>query len=92
MYCYPERITEELIDTIAGEDKICKYIDMPIQHCNDDILRKMGRRTTGEQIEKIIYSIRKNPQVTLRTTLITGFPTETDGQYLEMLDFIKNQI
>lgn len=90
MYCYPERITEELIDTIAGEDKICKYIDMPIQHCNDDILRKMGRRTTGEQIEKIIYSIReKIPQVTLRTTLITGFPTETDGQYLEMLDFIK---
>ena len=63
---------------------------MPIRHCNDDILRKMGRRTTGEQIEKIIYSIReKIPQVTLRTTLITGFPTETDGQYLEMLDFIK---
>jgi ribosomal protein S12 methylthiotransferase len=89
-YCYPERITDELIDTVASEEKICKYFDIPIQHCNDDILRKMGRKTSKAHIEDIISKIRsKIPGVTLRTTLITGFPTETDEQYLEMLEFIE---
>lgn len=89
-YCYPERITDELINVISKQSKICKYLDMPIQHCNDDILRKMGRSGSREELEKTIGKIReKIPGITLRTTLITGFPTETDDQYSEMMDFIK---
>jgi ribosomal protein S12 methylthiotransferase len=89
-YCYPERITDGLLDLIAREDKICNYLDIPIQHCDGGILRKMGRRGDRAALEGLIGNIRKKiPGVTLRTTLITGFPTETEEQYLEMLDFIK---
>ncbi|MBQ3115116.1 MAG: 30S ribosomal protein S12 methylthiotransferase RimO [Clostridia bacterium] len=89
-YCYPERITDELIDMMANNDKICKYIDIPIQHCNNQILKKMGRKSTKEGIINVIEKLRlKIPGITIRTTLITGFPGETDEQYGEMLDFIK---
>ncbi|MCK9478358.1 MAG: 30S ribosomal protein S12 methylthiotransferase RimO [Firmicutes bacterium] len=90
LYCYPERITDTLIDLIAKKDKICKYLDIPIQHCNDEILRKMGRKTTKAQIENIISKVRaKIPNITLRTTLITGFPGETNEQCNQMASFIK---
>lgn len=89
-YCYPERITDELIDTIAKQDKICKYLDIPIQHCNDTILKKMGRRGNKQQIVSVLQKLReKTPGITIRTTLITGFPTETEEQYLELKAFIE---
>ncbi|MDD3766041.1 MAG: 30S ribosomal protein S12 methylthiotransferase RimO [Eubacteriales bacterium] len=89
-YCYPERMTDEIVELIATEDKICKYIDMPIQHCNDDILSKMGRKGSRAKIIEVIKKLRRRiPGITIRTTLITGFPTETDEQYLEMLDFVE---
>ena len=89
-YCYPERITDELIDVIAKEDKICKYLDIPIQHCNDEVLKRMGRKSNRESLEKLIFKLRdKIPNLTIRTTLITGFPGETEEQFLELLDFIK---
>lgn len=91
LYCYPESITDELIDEIASNDKICKYIDIPIQHCNDEILKKMGRRGNKEKIVDVIEKLRnKVSGITIRTTLITGFPGETDDQYLEMEQFIKD--
>lgn len=89
LYCYPESITDELIDEIAGNEKICKYIDIPIQHCNNEILKKMGRRGNKETIISVVNKLRyKIPDITIRTTLITGFPGETDEQYLEMENFI----
>lgn len=91
LYCYPESITDELIDEIAVNDKICKYIDIPIQHCNDEILKRMGRRGNKEKIIDVINKLRnKVPGITIRTTLITGFPGETDEQYLETEQFIKD--
>ena len=90
-YCYPEKITDELIDLIAENEKICKYLDIPIQHCNNDILKKMGRKSSKEQIVSLVAKLReKIPGITLRTTLITGFPTETDCQALEMEQFITD--
>lgn len=89
LYCYPESITDDLIDEIANNDKVCKYIDIPIQHCNDEILKKMGRRGNKETIISVVNKLRnKIPDITIRTTLITGFPGETDEQYLEMENFI----
>ncbi len=89
LYCYPESITDDLIDEIANNDKICKYIDIPIQHCNDVILKRMGRRGNKETIISVVNKLRsKVPGITIRTTLITGFPGETDEQYLEMEKFI----
>ncbi len=89
LYCYPESITDELIDEIAVNKKICKYIDIPIQHCNNEILKRMGRRGNKETIVNVITKLRdKIPDITIRTTLITGFPGETDEQYLEMENFI----
>lgn len=89
LYCYPESITDELIEEIANNEKICKYIDIPIQHCNNEILRKMGRRGNKETIVSVVNKLRnKIPDITIRTTLITGFPGETDDQYLEMESFI----
>ena len=89
LYCYPESITDELIDEIAVNEKICKYIDIPIQHCNNSILKKMGRRGNKETIVNVVNKLRnKIPDITIRTTLITGFPGETDEQYLEMENFI----
>jgi len=89
MYTYPEEITEELLLTIHEEPKICNYLDVPIQHCNDEILKRMGRRTSKEDLVKIIELIRRIiPDVALRTSLITGFPGETREQHEELLEFV----
>ncbi len=90
LYCYPERITDELLDVMAREDKIVKYIDMPIQHCNDDILKRMNRRSTKQQIVDVIAKMRaKMPDIVIRTTLITGFPGETEEQFTELAEFVQ---
>lgn len=90
LYAYPEDITEELMDTINKQDKICAYIDMPIQHASDNILRRMGRHTTQKElIEKIEMIRSKVPGIAIRTTLITGFPGETEEDHKVLLDFIK---
>lgn len=89
LYCYPEEITDELIETIRTEKKICHYIDMPIQHASDKILKAMGRRTNNAELRNIISKLRKEiPDICLRTTLITGFPGETDEDHQILLDFI----
>ena len=89
LYCYPEEITDELIETIKTEPKICHYIDMPIQHASDTILKKMGRRTTNADLRKIISKLRTEiPDIALRTTLITGFPGESDEDHNILMDFI----
>ena len=89
LYCYPEEIDDELILTIREEKKICHYLDMPIQHASDDILRRMGRWTTRKELEAIIAGLRREiPDICLRTTLITGFPGETQAEHEELLDFI----
>lgn len=89
-YYYTEAITDSLIDTMAKYDKICNYIDMPIQHINNDILRRMARRTTREEtIEKIRKIREKMPDCTIRTSIIAGFPGETDEQFEELYDFVK---
>lgn len=90
MYCYPEEITEELLLTIKAEPKICHYLDLPIQHCNDTVLKRMGRRTTKRELTEKLQMIRRIlPDITLRTTLISGFPGETREQHDECLDFVK---
>lgn len=90
LYCYPEEIYDELIETIKTEKKICKYLDIPIQHCNDTILKRMGRRTSNADLRCIIEKLRESiPDIALRTTLITGFPGETQEQFEEMLDFVN---
>lgn len=89
LYCYPEEITDELIETIRTEKKICHYIDMPIQHASDKILKAMGRRTNNAELRNIISKLRKEiPDICLRTTLITGFPGETEEEHQILLDFI----
>ena len=89
LYCYPEEITDELIQVIKEEPKVCHYLDLPIQHASDSILKRMGRRTSKEQLISIIGKIREEiPDITLRTTLITGFPGETDEQHEELMDFV----
>lgn len=88
-YCYPEEITDELIQVIKEEDKICNYLDLPIQHANDEILRRMGRRTNQEQLKSMIEKLRQEiPDIALRTTLISGFPGETEEMQEELLDFV----
>lgn len=90
MYCYPEEIDDELIKAIRDIDKVCKYIDMPIQHISDGILKRMGRKTTGDDIRKLIIGLRKEiPGIAIRTSLITGFPGETEEDHAELLKFIK---
>jgi len=90
MYCYPEEITEELIEVMATEEKICKYIDLPIQHISNKILKLMGRKTTKETITNKIDSLRKAmPSITLRTSLIVGFPGESDEDFEELKSFLK---
>lgn len=90
LYCYPEEITEELADTIRDNDKVCNYLDLPIQHCNDHILKRMGRLTSKEQlVEKIAMLREKVPDIALRTTLISGFPGETESQHEECLSFVR---
>ena len=89
LYCYPEEITEELIVEIRDNPKVCHYIDMPLQHCADTILQRMGRKTTKEEIRKTITHIREEiPDIVLRTSLITGFPGETEDEHEEMLSFV----
>ena len=91
LYSYPEGITDELIEVVASNNKIAKYFDIPIQHISNPILKKMNRRTSKENIIKIIEKIRnKIPDVTLRTSLIVGFPGETKKDFEELLEFVKN--
>ena len=89
LYCYPEEIDDRLIQVMKEEKKICHYLDLPIQHANDDILRRMGRRTSKSQLVEIIGRLRAEiPDITLRTTLITGFPGETREQHEELAEFV----
>jgi len=88
-YCYPEEITEELIETIRDEEKICNYLDIPIQHASDPILKRMGRRTNQEQLRQMITKLRREiPDMALRTTMIAGFPGETEEDHEEVMTFI----
>lgn len=90
LYSYPEGITDELIETVANNPKIAKYFDIPIQHISNSILKKMNRRTSKEEIKKLIQKIRKRiPEVTLRTSLIVGFPGETENDFEQLLEFVK---
>ncbi|SFR90331.1 30S ribosomal protein S12 methylthiotransferase RimO [Anaeromicropila populeti] len=90
LYCYPEEITEELIETIRTQEKICHYLDIPVQHGNDKILKRMGRRTNKQELIDIVQKLRSAiPDITLRTTLITGFPGETQEEHMELLDFVE---
>ena len=90
LYCYPEDITDELLDVMAEEPKICNYLDIPIQHASDPILKKMGRRTCREDLIRIISNIReKVPGIVLRTSLITGFPGETKQDHAQLLEFVR---
>ncbi|MGN0432278.1 MAG: 30S ribosomal protein S12 methylthiotransferase RimO [Lachnospiraceae bacterium] len=90
LYCYPEEIDDELIAAIKAEDKVCHYLDIPIQHASDRVLKLMGRRTTQADLREIIAKLRKEiPDICLRTTLIAGFPGETEEDHEEMLDFVN---
>lgn len=89
LYCYPEEITDELIQVMKEEPKICHYLDLPIQHANDTILKRMGRRTSKQELIDIVQKLRKEiSDICLRTTLITGFPGETQEQHEEVMEFI----
>lgn len=91
MYCYPEEIYDELIEAIKRNKKVCHYLDMPIQHCNDEILKRMGRKTDKADIERIVTNLRNQiPDITLRTTLICGFPGETQQMHEELMQFIND--
>lgn len=90
LYCYPEEITDELIQVMKEENKICKYLDMPVQHGTDSVLRRMGRRTNKRELVDIITKLRKEiPDICLRTTLISGFPGETEEEHEELVEFVK---
>ena len=90
LYAYPEEITDEIIDVMADEPKICKYLDLPIQHCSDDVLRRMGRRTSKKSIEELIEKLRTRiPGICLRTSLISGFPGETQEEFEELYRFVN---
>lgn len=89
LYCYPEEIYDELIQTMKEEPKVCHYLDLPIQHANDQILKRMGRKTSKEDLTAIIGKLREEiPDIILRTTLITGFPGETQDQHEELMEFV----
>lgn len=89
LYCYPEEIDDNLIQAMKEEKKVCHYLDLPIQHASDVILKRMGRRTSKEQLVGIVKKLRSEiPDITLRTTLITGFPGETQEQHEELMDFV----
>ncbi len=90
LYCYPEEIYPELIEVIAREPKICHYLDLPIQHASDDVLRRMNRRTTEADLRELVADLRKKiPDIMLRTTLITGFPGETEEDHRKVLAFVR---
>ena len=89
MYCYPEEITDDLIQVIKEQPKICNYLDLPIQHASDEVLKRMGRKMTKSQLVDVIGKLRREiPDICLRTTLITGFPGETKEQHEEMMEFV----
>ena len=89
LYCYPEEINDELIEAIKNEPKVCHYLDMPIQHASDNILKRMGRRTSKQELTDIVAKLRREiPDIALRTTLITDFPGETDVDHEEVMQFI----
>ena len=90
LYAYPESITDELIETVKQNDKICNYFDIPIQHISDSVLKRMNRRTTGQKIEDLIKKIKTEiPDVVLRTSLIVGFPGETEEDFIKLYNFVK---
>ncbi|MCC5909856.1 MAG: 30S ribosomal protein S12 methylthiotransferase RimO [Clostridiaceae bacterium] len=90
LYCYPEMITEKLINAIANYDKVCKYIDIPIQHCSDPILKRMNRRTTKKDLEALINKLKLQiPDIVIRTSLIVGFPGEKEEHFNELVEFVK---
>ena len=89
LYCYPEEITDDLIQVMKEEQKVCHYLDLPIQHASDAVLKRMGRRTTKQELIEIIEKLRREiPDICLRTTLITGFPGETEEQHEELIEFV----
>lgn len=91
MYCYPEEIYDELIDAMIRNEKVCHYLDMPIQHASDAMLKRMARRTSNADLVRIITNLRERvPDITLRTTLICGFPGETEEMHEEMMQFIND--
>ena len=89
LYCYPEEINDELIEAIKNEPKVCHYLDMPIQHASDSVLKRMGRKTDKQELLDIVAKLRKEiPDIALRTTLIAGFPGETQADHEEVMEFI----
>ena len=93
LYCYPEEITDELIAVMKKEKKICHYLDIPIQHSEDTILKRMGRRTNRAELVSLVEKLRKEiPDIVLRTTLITGFPGETEEEFKNMVDFVDSMV
>ena len=91
LYMYPERITDELIDTIANQEKLVKYLDIPVQHCNSEVLKRMNRKGNKQGLVDLIERIRSRiPGVVIRTTLLTGFPGETDEQFEELCEFVRD--
>lgn len=91
LYCYPERITDDLLKVIAEEDKIVKYLDIPIQHCSGEILKRMNRKGDNKSLRELMEHIREAvPDIILRTTLITGFPGETEEQFTELAEFVRD--
>ncbi|MDR0931287.1 MAG: 30S ribosomal protein S12 methylthiotransferase RimO [Clostridiales bacterium] len=92
MYCYPEHITDELINVMASQPKVCEYIDIPIQHCSDKVLQAMGRKTNKGQIAQKLVALRDNVQgLSIRTTMMVGFPNEGKEDYAELCEFVKEQ-
>ena len=90
LYCYPEEITDELIQVMKEEKKVCHYLDLPIQHANDQVLKRMGRRTTKQELIDIVSKLRKEiPDVVIRSTLMVGFPGETEEDFEELYEFVK---
>lgn len=90
LYCYPERISDELIDVIANEPKIVKYLDIPVQHCNAEVLKNMRRNCDADMLRALFRKLRERvPGITLRTTLLVGFPGETDEQFNELAEFVQ---
>lgn len=91
LYCYPDALTDELLETMAEEEKIVKYIDLPLQHASARVLKRMNRTGDRESLTALMKKIReKIPGVTLRTTLITGFPGETEEEFTELAEFVKD--
>ena len=90
LYCYPERMTDELIDTFANEEKVLKYIDIPLQHCNGNVLKKMNRHGNRETLTALVNKLRERvPDITIRTTFMTGFPGETEEEFAELSEFVN---